>query len=336
MRKLNVLLLCGGGGDEHDISLASAEYFWQKLAALDFVEPHYVQIDKEGTRRTREGDVCELRKSGELVWCASGKSVALDFAIPCLHGYPGETGHIQSVFELMGLPYFGPGPEASQTCFNKVTAKLWLDALHIPNTPFIFFHQDADDRYQRALAFFEQYRGDIFVKAAQQGSSVGVYHVTDASQLEESIDQAFHHSPCVLLEKAMIGRELEVSAYQYKGKLHITPPGEILCPSNSFYDHFQKYSEEGKTRTLVVAPDLSKQIEEKIENCARSAFVGLRLRHLARIDFLLDERGQPWLSEINTLPGHTPISMFPSMLENHGPTYAQFLGQIILEETDRA
>ena len=332
---MNVLLLCGGGGAEHDISLTSAQYLLGQLQKLDFVETYHIEIGKDGVRRDIHGRSCELRRSGELFFVEDNQSVSLDFAVPCLHGFPGETGDIQSVFELMNLPYLGSGPEASQICFNKVTTKLWLDALQIPNAPFVFFYRQSQDIEERALAFFKKYGEGVFVKAAGQGSSVGVFCVTCASELKASIDQAFDFSPYILLEKRIVGRELEVAVYQYDGCLQITPPGEIICPQGGFYDYHQKYSEEGQTRTLTKAPDLEIRALEKIERYGRLAFEGLGLRHLARIDFFLDEEGEPILNEINTFPGHTPISMFPMMLENNNHSYAHFLGQTIKEEAGR-
>ncbi len=336
MKRVNVLLLCGGGSAEHDISLKSADYFLDQLQKLDFVETYYVEIGKDGTRRDIDGKICELRRSGELFYFGDTQGIPLDFAIPCLHGFPGETGDIQSVFELMNLPYLGSGPEGSQICFNKVTSKLWLDALQIPNAPFLFFYRESLGIGERALTFFEAHGKDVFVKAARQGSSVGIFHVTDASELETSIERAFEFSSYVLLEKKIAGRELEVAAYQYNGQLQTTHPGEIICPSGSFYDYHQKYGKEGQTRTLTKAPDLETKALEKIERYSRVAFEGLGVRHLARIDFFLNQEGEPILNEINTFPGHTPISMFPMMLEGQGHSYAHFLGQIIKKEVDRA
>ena len=145
--------------------------------------------------------------------------------------------------------------------------------------------------------------------------------------------------PTSCWKKRIVGRELEVAAYQYDGQLKLASPGEIVCPQGSFYDYHQKYSDEGQTHTLTKAPDLDTKALEKIEHYSRLAFEGLGIRHLARIDFFLEQKGkqgEPILNEINTFPGHTPISMFPMMLESQGHSYAHFLGQIIKQETGRA
>src|SRR5690606_27391773 len=116
----------------------------------------HVTIQKDGKRIDRNGEEVELRRAGEIVWKASEKSERLHFAIPCIHGAPGETGEIQAVFEMMGLPYLGCGPEASQICFNKVTTKLWFNALEVANTPFIFLSELSDESVIKAEKFFEK------------------------------------------------------------------------------------------------------------------------------------------------------------------------------------
>ncbi len=334
MKKINVLLLCGGGGSEHDVSLISARYFLNQLQKIEFIETYYVEIGKDSIRRDLKGRPCELRKTGELFYPShqeqSEKTVTLDFAIPCLHGSPGETGEIQSVFELMKLPYLGTRPEGSRLCFNKVTTKLWLNALGIPNTPFIFLYDQSQQAMDKALSFFKE-QGDIFVKAAQQGSSIGAFHITSEAGLCPKIAEAFTLSDYVLLEKTIRGRELEVSAYEYDKQVIITQPGEILC-SGDFYDYKEKYDQDSQAKTITVAPDLDKPTLEKIKRYAEKAFLGLGIRHLARIDFFLSEKGELFLNEPNTFPGHTPISMFPLMLENNGHQYHQFLSQIIKQE----
>src|SRR5690606_21231950 len=130
-----------------------------------------VEITKDGTRRDINGIRCELRRAGEIVWPESGENAILHYAIPCIHGPPGETGDIQSVFEMMGLPFLGAGPEASILCFNKVSTKLWLDALDVPNTPYLFLSECDADSLALAKTFFDKNGGDLFVKAASQGSS---------------------------------------------------------------------------------------------------------------------------------------------------------------------
>lgn len=324
----NVLLICGGGGTEHEISLVSAKFILGHLNNMTGITAHYVEITKEGHRVDINGERCELRRAGELVWPESDKSVSLNYAIPCIHGPPGETGDIQGVFEMMGLPYLGSNPEASRLCFNKVSTKLWLDALNIPNTPYLFLSEDDQESLGRAHAFFETHGHDLFVKAASQGSSVGCYHVTEKKNLERDIKEAFNFSPYVLIEKTLSGRELEVAVYEYQGKLECSEPGEIICPSK-FYSYEEKYSDNSKTLTLPKAENLPKEVSQQIKTFAMKAFRGLKLKDLARIDFFYTDDGKIYLNEPNTFPGHTKISMFPMMMRENGHDYKTFLEYLI-------
>lgn len=327
----NILLLCGGGGSEHDISLLSAEFIYDQLETLGLYKVLKVEIRHNGDRVDRDGKLCELRKAGELYYPASDKTITLDYAIPCIHGPPGENGIIQSIFELMGLPYLGCRPEPSQICFNKVTTKLWLDALGIPNTPYIYLSDNNEASIERVKNFLHEHQ-DIFVKAASQGSSVGCYQVTKENEVEKTINDAFKYSDYILIEKTIKARELEVSAFEIEGKIEVTLPGEIICP-DGFYDFEEKYSNASKTETDIVAKQIDGDTIELIKNYTQKAFKGLKLRHLSRVDFFYSESGKLYLNEINTFPGMTEISMFPKMMENHGIKFTEFIKEIIEEST---
>jgi D-alanine-D-alanine ligase len=244
--------------------------------------------------------------------------------VPCIHGFPGETGDIQSMLELIGLPYLGCGSEGSKLCFNKVSTKLWLSALDIPNTPFLFLSTNNEAAHAQAHTAFRNW-GAVFVKAASQGSSVGCYKVTDAAALSEAVNAAFGYSDQVLVEKAVRPRELEVAVYRYNDQLVATRPGEIATPSDSFYSYEEKYSAGSHSTTYLEAPNLSEEQVATIREYALKAFSQLGLKDLSRIDFFLTEDNEILLNEINTFPGMTPISMFPKLLEHNGHVFAEFL-----------
>jgi len=251
------------------------------------------------------------------------KVTKIDIAVPCIHGPPGETGDIQSYFELLKIPYFGPGPEASKLCFNKVSTKLWLDALGIANTPFLFLADKTPATIEK-IKQFHQKHGAVFVKASNQGSSIGCYPVAKNQNVMEAIDKAFQFSPYVLVEKSVTARELEISVFNYQGKIHTSYPGEINCPSR-FYSYEEKYNPASKTTTEIKAPGLTEKQVDVMKAMAKNAFQGLKLRHLSRVDFFLTDDNQIYLNEINSFPGMTPISMFPKMMEASGVTFADYL-----------
>ncbi|MCG9731774.1 D-alanine--D-alanine ligase [Shewanella sp. Isolate13] len=331
MTQKNLLLLCGGGGDEHSISLLSANYFEAQLATLPHFNVLRVELNAKGQYHTQAGELCELTNSKQIRFDDETKAPwDVDYVIPCIHGYPGETGDIQSYFGLINLPYFGCDSESSSNCFNKVTAKMWFSALGIPNTPYIFLSEFNQQALEQAKAALENW-GSIFIKAASQGSSVGCYRVDNIEQLASSLEEAFTFSPYVVIEKTITARELEVATYEVDGEIIATKPGEIICASNTFYSFDEKYAENSQAQTVIEA-DVDEAIAKQIQEYAIKAFKGMKLRHLSRIDFFLTEDNEILLNEINTFPGQTQISMFPKMLQNHGHDFAQYLSGNIMAQ----
>ncbi|MGL4192251.1 D-alanine--D-alanine ligase [Vibrio misgurnus] len=326
MTKTTILLLCGGGSSEHEVSLVSANYLQQQLELTPEFNVIRVEMKQDGWF-TEQGDLVYLDTNRATL---NGEQLcySIDFVVPCIHGFPGETGDIQSMFELAGIPYLGCGPEASANSFNKITSKLWYDALDIPNTPYLFLTQNTPEAVAKAQQAFINW-GSVFVKAARQGSSVGCYKVTEQDKIASAIEAAFGYSDQVLVEKAVKPRELEVAAYQMDGKLHISKPGEVIAPEDAFYSYEEKYSASSHSRTVIEADNLTDQQRALIQHCAERVFTHMQLRHLSRIDFFLTPEGQIYLNEVNTFPGMTPISMFPKMLENNGHRFSEFLAQCV-------
>ncbi|MCH1920897.1 D-alanine--D-alanine ligase [Shewanella sp. A3A] len=322
--QINILLLCGGGGSEHDISLLSARYFESCLAQRDDVNLLWLELNGKGEYRTQAGKKCELTNRREIRFEDDTPAWRVDYVIPCIHGYPGETGDIQSYFNLINLPYFGCESEASSNCFNKITAKMWFTALGIPNTPYLFVNQVDDESLQRCEAAFDAW-GSLFIKAASQGSSVGCFKVDNRDEIKETLTRAFSYSPYVIVEKTIRARELEVAVYEYQGQVIATKPGEIICADNTFYTFEEKYADSSHATTQVEATNLTEAQVAEIRDYAVRAFKGLKLRHLSRIDFFLSDQGEILLNEINTFPGLTKISMFPKMLAHHGDDFTRYL-----------
>lgn len=326
MTKTTILLLCGGGSSEHEVSLVSADFLQSQLSLTSEFDVIRVEMKSDGWY-TNDGQLAYLDTNSGTI-NTNSDSVKLDFVVPCIHGFPGETGDIQSMLELSGIPYLGCGPEASSNSFNKITSKLWYDALGIPNTPYIFLSENNSDAYQQSRDALEKW-GNIFVKAARQGSSVGCYKVTQLSQLQSALDDAFSFSDQVLVEQAVKPRELEVAAYEFNGQLYITKPGEVIAPADAFYSYEEKYSSSSHSKTEIEASNLSEEQLEIIRVSAEKVFTQMRLRHLSRIDFFLTPEGNIYLNEVNTFPGMTPISMFPKMLMNNGHSFAEFLADCV-------
>ena len=322
MNTTNILLLCGGGSSEHEVSLVSAGYLFEQLNSIEDFNVVRVEIKSEGWCLD-SGELVYLDINNQML-CGTNDQTKIDFIAPCIHGFPGETGDIQSLFEMANIPYLGCGSEASNNSFNKITSKLWYDALGIANTPYLFLSDNNERSHIAAKEAFNKW-GKVFVKAARQGSSVGCYQVTESGQLEEAVNKAFTFSDQVLIEKAVIPRELEVAAYEMDGELHISKPGEVIAPNGAFYTYEEKYGADSHSTTEVEATNLTQQQLDQIEQDARKVFTQMKLRHLSRIDFFLTEDNEIYLNEVNTFPGMTPISMFPKMVEHNGHAFSSFL-----------
>ncbi|MCE0495797.1 D-alanine--D-alanine ligase [Vibrio salinus] len=328
MSHINILLLCGGGSSEHEVSLVSADYIQQELIKTTQFDVIRIEMKQDGWYDSQNRLVYFDINTATLN--SSEHSELIQFVVPCIHGFPGETGDIQSMFELAGVPYLGCGPESSSNSFNKITSKLWYDALGIANTPYLFLCQNSESEWDRAIAAFDEW-GSLFVKAARQGSSVGCYKVTQREDVTSAIKNAFKFSDQVLVEKALKPRELEVAAYEFAGELHITNPGEIIAPEDTFYSYEEKYSQHSHSHTEVEARNLTNDQIALIKEYSFRVFKQMRLRHLSRIDFFLTEEGHVYLNEVNTFPGMTPISMFPKMLTNNGHQFSEFLAQCVFD-----
>ncbi len=326
MNNLNVLLLCGGDSSEHQISIISANYLKSLLDATDNVNVTKVVMHESKFLLEDDSEI-NFNNKKEIV-LKDGSTKKIDVVIPCIHGFPGETGDIQAFLEILDIPYVGCKKEASLNCFNKVTTKLYLDAFNIKNSPFCILTKFDDVNKEKALNFFSLHQ-DIYVKAASQGSSVGCYHVKDKDILLDNIKDAFNYSDEVILEKTIVHRELEVATYEFNGDIVVTNPGEVIIPENAFYSYEEKYSKTSGTVTTTDPKNLDNEIKEKIKEIAREVFVKMKLRHISRVDFFLTPENEIIVNEINTFPGMTPISLFPQLLTANGHNMTEFLLYIL-------
>lgn len=324
----NVLLLCGGGSSEHEVSLRSVKFYEKNLAEIAGLNVLKIEIDKQGQWLDETGKkyLLDGKRYLRAFEQDGDPGTRIDVAIPCIHGYPGETGDLQSYFEMIKLPYFGCNSETSKMCFNKITTKMWATALGVENTPYIFISENNEETLKEVKSFQKDH-GDIVIKASNQGSSVGCYMVPGKDDPKKAMSDAFSYSPFVLVEKRLMPRELEVSVYEFDGKLQVSYPGEIISPG-SFYTYDEKYSSGSQSQTIVKAENLTPEQVQTITEYATKLYYGLKIRHLSRIDFFLDQ-GKVYLNEINTFPGSTSISMFPKMMEGNGHSFKTYLEQLI-------
>ena len=257
----------------------------------------------------------------------SGPTVVL----PLLHGPMGEDGTVQGLLELAGVPYVGAGVLGSALCMDKAVAKQVIAAAGIPQCRWLSARDhEADDGFESQVA--DLLGLPVFVKPANLGSSVGVTRADDAEALHRAIATATRYDEWVVVEEAVDGREIEVGVLG-NAEPRASVPGEIV-PTHEFYDYEDKYV-EGNAR-MVIPADLPDAVAEHARSLAVEAFRALRADGLARCDFFYEAGGRGLLlNEVNTMPGFTPFSMFPSLWAESGLPYAELVDELIRLALDR-
>jgi D-alanine-D-alanine ligase len=351
-RKLVIGLIFGGRSGEHEVSLMSARGVMEAINKERY-EVLPIGITKEG-RWLASGDPHQALSSGELT--ASNPAVLLaepscrgvmrldegdeqnritavelsqlDVAFPILHGPYGEDGTVQGLLELAGIPYVGAGVAASAVGMDKVLFKDVMRAHGLPVVPSVALkRREWEDHPDEVLARLENEIGySCFVKPANLGSSVGITKAHSRRELTKALDIAAQFDRKILVEVAVDAREIELSVLGNDAPV-ASVPGEIV-PSNEFYDYAAKYV-DGESDLLIPAP-IPTKTAELVQELAIKAYLAIDCAGMARVDFLLDrDTGRVFLNEVNTLPGFTPISMYPKLWEASGVSYAELIHRLI-------
>ena len=339
MNKIRVAIIAGGRSSEHPISCISASGV---LAAIDRskFEPILFGITQSGTwidmrqsdfERGSDG-LSYVPEGGEKLIVdihgikdSKGIDLGIEIAFPLLHGAYGEDGTIQGLFEMAGIAYVGSGVLASAVAMDKSFAKPIYADFGLKVADGITVHRDNWNKSKdleiakiRALGF------PIFIKPARSGSSRGTSKVKDESAISAALDDAFNYDPRVLVEAAVVGREIECAVLEIDSVATASVLGEVrVHPPHEFYDFEAKYL-DGST-TFDVPANLAEPIASAISQAAITAFEALGCEGLARVDFFLSEDNQIIINELNTMPGFTPTSVFPALWEKTGRSYSQII-----------
>lgn len=262
---------------------------------------------------------------------------SLDVVLPILHGVHGEDGTIQGFFDTLEIPYAGGGVLDSALCMDKHFMKIVLESAGVPVAPWVTvtrrrWESDPEGVRADAAALGEP----TFVKPARAGSSVGVSKVHDASEFAAALELAFAEDDKVLIESAIVGREVEVAILEgrHGGASRASLPGEIVLTTREFYDFEGKYL-GGDGADVVCPADLTDAEIARIQELGVRAFDAVDGRGLARVDFFLTPDGL-YVNELNTMPGFTPISMFPKCWIASGLSYPDLIAELIDTALDRA
>jgi len=275
-----------------------------------------------------DGRVALLRldtSSPSITLPASAEALDVDVVFPLLHGPFGEDGTIQGLLELADLPYVGPGVLASAVAMDKEFTKRLLASAGLPVAPAVVLRRTdetvgIDDRARLGLP--------VFVKPARAGSSLGVSRVLRWDDLDAAIAEARRHDPKVLVESAVAGREVECGVLEFPdGRIEASPTAEIHVSGGRFYDFDAKYLDD--VATFDIPAVLPAGVEQRVRAVAVEAFRALDAQGLARVDFFVGDDGAVTVGEVNTMPGFTPISMYPRMWAAAGLDYGRLLATLI-------
>ena len=343
-KRLRVGVLFGGRSGEHEVSLISAASVIQALDPEKY-EAIPIGITKDG--RWLAGTAAhkmlpDILRSGERVMLSADPNVAalvpvsnsrpdalrVDVVFPVLHGTYGEDGTVQGLLDLAGLPFVGSGVLGSAVGMDKdMQKRLFLQA-KLPVGDFLAVTRAEWEKSRGKVlsAIRKKFRFPVFVKPATLGSSVGMTKAHDAKELAAAMDLAAEFAQKILVERAIRGREIEVSVLGNEDP-KASIPGEIV-PHREFYDYAAKYLEEGTS--LLIPAKLKRPQVKRFQEYAVRAFRALECLGMARVDFFLEHRtGRILLNELNTIPGFTSISMYPKLWEASGLSYRNLLDRLI-------
>ena len=320
---MKVLLLYGGASPEHSVSCVSAVFIDQCLRKEGFsVIPVYIDLEKNWYLQEEAMPVpqdqlknpCFLDLSKEKrITSLKGEGYSFDIAFPIIHGATGEDGKLQGLFEFLNIPFVGAGSLTSAICMNKLYTKTLLKSVGIPVLPFMGLSLTDWKRQpdQVAEEILKEFKLPVFVKPCNLGSSIGISQVQSTSELKTALENAFQYGSQVIIEKGIQGRELEVAMTGNYPEYKITTVGEIIVGSD-FYSYEAKYIDS--TAKLNIPASITPEQKALIQGLAENSFYFLNGSGFSRVDFFLDQSDENiYLSEINTLPGFTPISMFPKL-----------------------
>ena len=343
-----VAVIYGGRSPEHEVSCVSAGAIMSHLDADKYrIVPIAITRDGEWTVGTTDTD--KLTKQGrtmpsvpddgeEIVFShnparageirrVTGELVdKVDVVFPALHGPDGEDGTIQGFFELAGVPYVGAGVLCSAAGMDKEYTKRLLAQGGVPVGRQVF----VDDIDDVPLAKIEELGLPVFVKPARGGSSIGISKVDTWDELGDALAEAFAHDSKALVEANLVGEEVECGVLQHPdGSLTASVPSRLLGTESGdegFYGFDAKYLDN--VVTAEIPAKLPEGMTEQVQDMAKRAFRILDGEGISRVDFFVTADG-PVINEVNTLPGFTPISMYPQMMAATGIAYEDLLSTLV-------
>jgi D-alanine-D-alanine ligase len=343
--KIRIGILLGGKSVEHEVSLTSAASVINALDADNFAIT-VIGITKSGKLAGKaeiarmlpphvlsrvdvycKSDILRFRSDSTSGIDQNGKSIP-EIIFPLLHGQNGEDGTIQGLLEVAGIPYIGCGVLASAAGMDKDVMKRLFQQAGLPGIPYhVVYEQDLNGNLSALRKSVEREFGyPMFSKPANLGSSVGICKIHNAGEFEQAIRFSAQYDSKLLIEKGIDARELECGILG-NGDPKASVVGEVH-PSREFYDYADKY--ESPESGVEIPAQISRKIADEVRDIAVRAFEAIDGSGLARVDFFLGrDSGKVWINEINTMPGFTPISMYPKLWEASGVPFKELVQKLV-------
>ncbi|RUL53656.1 MULTISPECIES: D-alanine--D-alanine ligase [Lysinibacillus] len=338
--KKRIGLLYGGKSAEHEVSLSTATAVSKAIDYAKYeVHPIYITLDgqwlrgPELTQAVESTEQLQLKPNQilpnnitEFVLDKTSQT-QFDVVFPLLHGTNGEDGTVQGLLEVLNLPYVGNGVLASSAGMDKVVMKQLFGVAGLQQVPYVYFlRKEWDQNQDELIAKCEQELSwPMFVKPANLGSSVGISKASNVEELIKAIQFAFQYDRKVIIEKGLNAREIEMGVLG-NDRPNVSVAGEIK-PMTEFYDYDSKYK-DGST-ALIIPAEIPTDVESTMKEMAIKAFKILDCAGLVRSDFFVTENNEVYINEVNTMPGFTPVSMYPLLWQHTGVSYPQLIDTLI-------
>ncbi|MGQ9531805.1 MAG: D-alanine--D-alanine ligase [Desulfotomaculales bacterium] len=300
--KIGVLL--GGRSAEREVSLRTGEAIYRALI-------------------NRGYDAVKIDAGPDLP--QQLKEQGIELAFIALHGRYGEDGTVQGLLEVLGIPYTGSGVLASALAMNKIYTKKILLAEGLPTAPFVTVRRNSEPAERLARQVLESLPVPLVVKPAREGSTIGVTIVRGEDALPVALEEAFRYDQEVLVEKFIPGTEVTASVLGNRDPVAL-PLIEIVS-ATGFYDYRAKYTPGMSDH--IIPPRLSEQVQQHVKDIAVRTYRALGCRGLARVDLMVDARGQPYVLEVNTIPGMTATSLFPDAARAAGIAFDELVERLV-------
>lgn len=340
--KKKIGLLYGGKSAEHEVSLSTA---LAVIKAINFekyeVHPIYITLDGEWRKGPQLSEPLEsveqLQVDGDshsganniakFIVDEEGDQIKFDVIFPLLHGTNGEDGTVQGLLEVLNLPYVGNGVLASSAGMDKVVMKQLFEIAGLNQVPYVYFLRNEWVKGQSTI--IEKCENNLswpmFVKPANLGSSVGISKASNKEELNKAIELALKYDRKVIVEQGVKAREIEMAVLG-NNEPKVSVAGEIK-PNTEFYDYESKYNDNATS--LIIPAEISETVQTTLKDIAIRAFKILDCSGLVRSDFFVTDEGEVLLNEVNTMPGFTPVSMYPLLWQNTGLSYPELIDTLI-------